>query len=77
MQAKHNKLSDLRLFCPLAITSDDGGLLGKHLMTALVKMRGSPINMFEQVSYAIPFLKKSACSITSRKFKSAMTRKDL
>ena len=59
MQAKHKKLNDFHAFCPLALTSNDGGLLKTHLMGALIKMRGSPISMFDQVSYAIPFLQGS------------------
>ena len=59
MQAKHKKVNDFHAFCPLVLTSNDGGLLKTHLKGALKKMRGSPINMFEQVSYAIPFFQGS------------------
>ena len=59
MQAKHKKVNDFHAFCPLVLTSNNGGLLKTHLMGALIKMRGSPICMFEQVSYAIPFLQGS------------------
>ena len=59
MQAKHKKVNDFHAFCPLVLTSNDGGLLEPHLLRALSKMRGAPIDMFEQVSYAIPFLLRS------------------
>lgn len=45
MQAKHKKLHDFSTFCPLTLTSDDDGLLKRHLEGALMKMRGSPIYM--------------------------------
>ena len=59
MQAKHKKVNDFHAFCPLALISNDGGLLKTHLLSALIKMRGSPISMFDQVSHAIPFFRGS------------------
>ena len=59
MQAKYKKLNDFRAFCPLALTSNDEGLLKRHLEGALMKMRGSPIYMLEQLRYAIPFFQRS------------------
>ena len=57
MQAKHKKANDFHAFCPLALINNDGGLLETHLAGALIKMRGSPISMFDQVSHAIPFFR--------------------
>ena len=59
MQAKHKKLRDSSAFCPLILTSNDKALFAKHLLRTLVKMRGSPIYLPEQVRYAIPFLNES------------------
>ncbi len=57
--SKRCQLNDRRAFCPLSLTNNDGKLLGEHLHGALLKMRGAPIYIPEQVSYAIPFFKKS------------------
>ena len=59
MQAKHKKVNDFHAFCPLALISNDGGLFKTHLLGALIKMRGSPISMFDQMSHAIPFFQRS------------------
>ena len=46
-------------FCPLVLTAGNESLLRDHLMEALVKMRGAPIFVPEQVNYALPFLMQS------------------
>ena len=55
-RALDGTVSDWRALCLLALTSNDEQLLKEHLFSALGKMRGAPISMFEQVSYALPFL---------------------
>ena len=59
MRAKYERFSYLRAFCPLVLTTKNDELLKKQLLNGLCKMRGAPISMFEQVDYAIPFLKMS------------------
>lgn len=59
LQAARNPEPHPHAFCPLVLTTGDKRLLEDHLETALVKMRGAPISIPEQVDYAIPFLQKS------------------
>ena len=46
-------------WCPLVLNSNDEELLKKHLDGAFGNLRGAPIFVPEQVSYAIPFLEQS------------------
>ena len=58
-QAKCKKVNNFHAFCPLTLTNNDEGLLKTHLLGALMKMKGSPISIFDQVSSAIPFFQGS------------------
>ena len=59
MEAERGDHSGWGAWCPLVLDSDDEELLRKHLDCALRKMRGAPVFVPEQVSYAIPFLRQS------------------
>ena len=58
-KSKADDDSEIGSFCPLSLVSNDADVLAGHLDGAMCNMRGEPISMPEQISYAVPFLLKS------------------
>ena len=59
MAAKSGDHDGFMRWCPMVLNRNDEELLKKHLDGAFGNLRGAPIFVPEQVSYAIPFLKQS------------------